>query len=320
MSESRRGGADGPTSQPRALIHKKILEAAAQHPDATMEDIADEVVGASTDLVDRVLEEYGDPAETTADSDDGVDAGPGDGESVQAPTDDGSPEGPDEDDGEDEPAGSTEADPGGEQSVERGAGPVGREVGLPADVPDPAELTDKELAVLEEIAEHPAATQEALAEELGVSRATISKRANGIEGFAWRHRERFVEAVFGGRPAPARPTASDGGVDESVEPPGERDDRPAEAAEDPSDGETATERGSTVPGSTEDGSDGAPGEFTADSDGSAVEAAAGLASGEATLGLEDPQLVHKVLRTCMESDRISEDEELRIVEAMLGAD
>lgn len=48
---------------PRALVHKQILSAAAEMPEASLEEIADEVAGASTPLVERVLEEYGDPAD-----------------------------------------------------------------------------------------------------------------------------------------------------------------------------------------------------------------------------------------------------------------
>lgn len=54
---------------PRAVIHKQILDIADSNPDASMEELADETVGASTALVERVLDEYGDPAaETDPDS------------------------------------------------------------------------------------------------------------------------------------------------------------------------------------------------------------------------------------------------------------
>ena len=58
------------TKVPRAIVHKQILDAAEARPEASMEAIADEVTGASLSIVDRVLEEYGDPAETDADGDD----------------------------------------------------------------------------------------------------------------------------------------------------------------------------------------------------------------------------------------------------------
>ena len=46
---------------PRAVIHKQILDAAEARPDATIEELATAVSGATADLVERVLDEYGDP-------------------------------------------------------------------------------------------------------------------------------------------------------------------------------------------------------------------------------------------------------------------
>lgn len=56
----------GRSSVPRAVIHKRILDAAESDPDASMDELAAEVPGASTTLVEKVLEEYGDPAEGDA--------------------------------------------------------------------------------------------------------------------------------------------------------------------------------------------------------------------------------------------------------------
>ena len=49
---------------PRALVHIKILDAARALPEASMERLSDEVDGATPELVDRVLETYGDPVRT----------------------------------------------------------------------------------------------------------------------------------------------------------------------------------------------------------------------------------------------------------------
>jgi DNA-binding CsgD family transcriptional regulator len=46
---------------PRAVIHKQILDAAEARPDATIDELATAVSGATVDLVERVLDEYGDP-------------------------------------------------------------------------------------------------------------------------------------------------------------------------------------------------------------------------------------------------------------------
>ncbi|PSQ29484.1 hypothetical protein BRD06_02825 [Halobacteriales archaeon QS_9_67_15] len=54
--------ADRSREKPRAMIHRRILDVAASDPEASLAAIADEVSGASTDLVDRVLDEYGCPA------------------------------------------------------------------------------------------------------------------------------------------------------------------------------------------------------------------------------------------------------------------
>lgn len=49
---------------PRSVRHQQILDVAANNPDASLREIADEIPSATTDLVDRVLEKYGDPADT----------------------------------------------------------------------------------------------------------------------------------------------------------------------------------------------------------------------------------------------------------------
>lgn len=53
---------------PRSIRHKQILDAAEAQPDASMEAIADEIPSATAELVERVLEEYGDPAADQSDS------------------------------------------------------------------------------------------------------------------------------------------------------------------------------------------------------------------------------------------------------------
>lgn len=59
---------------PRAMIHKRILESAESAPEASLESIAAEVAGASPALVERVLDEYGDPADSTPAEEAGPDA------------------------------------------------------------------------------------------------------------------------------------------------------------------------------------------------------------------------------------------------------
>ncbi|ADD03687.1 HTH domain protein [Natrialba magadii ATCC 43099] len=64
---------------PRAILHKKVLDVAVSRPDASLEELADEVSGATVSIVEQVLEEYGDPGETAAESA----ASSGDGESEE---------------------------------------------------------------------------------------------------------------------------------------------------------------------------------------------------------------------------------------------
>lgn len=53
---------------PRSMRHKQILEAAADHPDASLETISSKIPTATPDLVERVLDEYGDPAKDQSDT------------------------------------------------------------------------------------------------------------------------------------------------------------------------------------------------------------------------------------------------------------
>ena len=47
---------------PKAVVHKKILDAAMDHPEASIERLADEINGASEQLIKHTFDKYGDPA------------------------------------------------------------------------------------------------------------------------------------------------------------------------------------------------------------------------------------------------------------------
>lgn len=130
---------------PRAVIHRHILDVAADRTEATMADIAAAVSGATVDLVESVLAEYGDPAETA-------------------------------------PSAVTE-----EESMTATD---------PAPTIDETDLTPKQRETIVAIAADPDASQADLAERLGVSRATINQRVNGIDGFDWAERAAFATAVL----------------------------------------------------------------------------------------------------------------------------
>lgn len=58
---------------PPSIRQQQILDVAADNPDAPMEDLADGIPSATTELVERVLEEYGDPGEEESETSHGGD-------------------------------------------------------------------------------------------------------------------------------------------------------------------------------------------------------------------------------------------------------
>ena len=343
------------SSTPRALIHKKILEAAATMPEATMAEVADEVSGASTDLVERVLAEYGDPADSESDSGESP-ADTGDESPVdtggEPPAETGGeptvetqsesaetgrrpdqsddrvgtdepgvgPDGTDENppvraDGDvavdDRAAGNeTEGEPETDDSERADAGGSETESETMTDdtpVRAPEELSDKELAVLEVVAERPDATQEEIADVLGVSRATISKRASGIEGFDWQRRATFVDRLFGDEVG----TLTRGAAESSTVPP---------SSLERVDARTDGDRRRTVESELDSGGAVDRNKIVARLD--RIESRLdSLESREARAkGISDPTLAHKVVHACMESDKVSEEEELQVVSAVLNGE
>jgi len=236
-SSSQADGDIQGVSQPRAMIHKKVLEVARSDPDASLESIADEVGGASAAFVERVLEEYGDPA---AESSDQRADGKGSSQSssevgaVSAPSQNGSSTGT-EQQRETDPTHSdtdeqnqmahvnqkenaSKSSEGGSSTTEisddsesptapesvnnthvAGGSSADSQITDASDLESatiPSELSDKQLETLRSVRQDPTATQEEIADKLGVTRATISKRLNNISGFNWKTRRRFVDKLF----------------------------------------------------------------------------------------------------------------------------
>ena len=158
---------------PRAVIHKKILDAAQSQPTASMKEIAADVSGASVDLVEKVFEEYGDPAETETPT------------KTETPMENGTQSA---DGNVEQPAANDESVPESDQE------PVTVHPEPTADF-DPDHLTEKQQATLRAIYENPEATQAELGELLRVSDATICQRVKSIDGFAWETRDEFVKAM-----------------------------------------------------------------------------------------------------------------------------
>ncbi|APW98907.1 hypothetical protein CHINAEXTREME_14485 [Halobiforma lacisalsi AJ5] len=262
---------------PRAVLHKKILDVAESRPDASMAEIANDVSGATTSIVEQVLEEYGDPGAADSDEidesedetgvgdadeseDDGVESVP---ETNSPVADESDPEPATEDSNrrrdeeastgraESEPRDDGNEDRDRERAMSDSDGTAETEAKSRLDPPiDPEDLTEKQLETLREVRKRPDATQAELADTLGVSGATISQRVNAIDGFDWSRRREFVAALFedgpvdGGDERTALEAESDGTA--GAESP-ERDDEPSADGDGESDPDLETSAGSAEP-------------------------------------------------------------------------
>ena len=291
--------ADLGADQPRAMIHRRILDVAESNPDASLAAIAEEVTGASPDLVERVLDEYGDPCRDSEPEDD-------DPMNAANPT-------PAETDAVDEQDGS---------ATDEAAG-----------TPAPADLSEKQRRTLRALYGQPDASQGDLAEQLDVTRATVSRRLNAISGFEWDDRRAFAESVFGSEPdadadsedhvdaaaadSPDDSPDEDSSGDDSAR--GERTDSDSTGPEDGKAGHPGADERTGVDPAALDAVEGALTDLAERVD--AVESRMGESreSGR-TDGCDaslSPELAHKVVHACMESDRLTEDEELEVLRAFM---
>lgn len=304
---------------PKAIIHRKILDAAATDPEASHEELASTVSGASPGLVERVLETYGDPAdevetatapivtdgsrtaspettmpptETTHTETDDADSATSEGESLSELTDltSSSAEIVDKNgdaatlEAETAASNPSDSDP---SSIE-GAGEPQAETSdedpieeSSSELPSLDELTDKQRQTLRAIAANPTATQAELAAEFDVTPATISAHVNAVDGFEWNDRTTFVAELFDEQPTKDDPDT------------------------------IATERNQTMPQQyADDRFDQIETQLT-----EITERLERTESG--ATGSLDSELVHKVVHACMESEQITSDEELQIIQSML---
>ncbi|KAA9396976.1 winged helix-turn-helix transcriptional regulator [Haloarcula sp. CBA1130] len=259
------------------MRHKQILDVAAENPEASIAELAAEVPSATAELVERVLEEHGDPAETD----------------------------------ETDPTDQSQSDPSTESQS----------------YPAPEDLSSTERETLQTIQQHPTASQRDLAEKLGVTASTVSNRVNGIDGFDWTNREAFANAVFSDQETGSATPSDETETQASETPPPESTDAPDEADGRVSASDTAPDDGDRSPAEIET----AAGEVntTLTTFQSTVEdLSAQLAElegqvetvtdgGGSPQPFQDPELVHKVVHACMDSDKISEEEELRILDSLL---
>lgn len=329
MSQLKEGG-----ELPKSMRHKQVLDVAEEHPDASLSKLASMVPSATTDLVEHVLDEYGDPAADEPEPPETAAAGVDtdetsardeteetDGSSQTAGRDSdqrGEPETepPEEANAETEP--DTETETSAEQETESETGSEAErdaattnadtsdetedetetdaEEHSDGDEPYPSlsELTEKQRETLRTIAENPEATQTELATRLDVSAPTICNRVNSIEGFDWSDRQAFVDAVFEtdshDSPEPASTQAQSATQTPRVSDLEERLNN-IERQLDALVADTPSKQAIT------DGS--------------------GSNEGPSGAAFEDPELVSKVVHACMDAETISEEEELRIVRALI---
>ena len=294
------------SSTPRAVIHKKILNAAESDPNASMAQIADGIAGASTELVERVLEQYGDPAgdvpnvqgSVHADEQKGSDEfgeqerredvdQVGKGDEPPEVEDGQDMDTEDNEDGREESSARDEHESEGEpRTEENGRSDEGY-----------AELSDKQLRVLRLIEQRPEASQGDLAGEFDVTRATISRWLNDIEGFEWPRRREHARRLLNGD-----------GITES--------DRRVEGKE-PAPRRSAAEMGES----------GGPDADDIESFGQRLDAIeerlgrlesgneTGMGTGTVDL---DPELAHKVVHACIRSDQVTQEEELRLLKTLMS--
>ena len=264
---------------PRAIVHKRILDVAESRPDASMAELADEVTGASTEMVEKVLDEYGDPGEegggealpsdsTGSDSTVGATAEPesagSNDDHAKDPADTSTPaeEGDDQPTDPDADADSTVEDPPAGTPTSDPAGDTGTD-------PTASDLTDRQLKTLRLIRERPDASQADIAEAFDVTRPTISRWVNDIPGFDWQRRSAIADSILNGT-MNATATTSD-----------------------------------------------QPSLVDLQDRLQAIESR--LETGATPVGSLDPELAHKVMHACLHSDRITEDEELEVLRAFMGS-
>ena len=320
--------ADDSNSLPKSMRHRRILDIAAENPDAPIEEIASMVPSATPDLVERVLDEHGDPGidgppADTAPAETGTDRTDRD----AAPTENTAADSDDPAVDSDEDSDGTDAD--GQDTPDEGSGDA---TAGESDTPDegsnsteehpaPEDLTAKQREVLGAVAERPDATQREIGNQLDVSSATVSNRVNSIDGFDWREREAFVAAVFGADDTDGQEQA--GGTDVTTDggPSGEgltsseaapTGDEPADAGLDDAIGRL-DDRISDLETVADDLA-----ELEAfDERVAEFEAALETATRSDEAVQLEPELLHKVVHACMRADSISEEEELRILRALL---
>lgn len=340
-------------SPPRAIIHKKILDVAEDDPRASVDAIANQVGGATRELVTKVIDEYGDPSANSEEL--SGDGGYGDTVEQQAAPDDV------------RVADSESID----QSNEDRSAPTDESETQPSDADvDRSTLSANQIETLRLIHRNPEATQQEIADELDVVRATVSNRVNDIDEFDWQRRLSFVQDLFADQAEHSEesPVAT---ATETADTHSDGSSKDREIAAKPvnvSDGSMDNETGKGEGGQKSTGRKNVSDSVTAERDteppverlGSledrltglesavaALETAAGVIQPEpstdgnevvevgeqreadeqsevgkqpeatADTCVENPELVHKAIQAIFEDDEISESEEMKLLQLLL---
>lgn len=374
MSNSQQTASNGTvmgnTRVPRAVIHKQILDAAASKPDASMRAIADEVSGATTELVEKVFNEYGDPGKSidhgpdksVAATDESVDSPVADNASGEEVTEEQSPESSDNESvlefnrnqsptkterkdylketevtanstvltSESGSSESSRPNTIDGQTVDTAEEAVDGSASAP-DVPDPATLTDTQLETLRVVHDRPDATQVELASLFDITSASVSQRVNSVDGFEWENRRAFTSALFETSDAADKaPVEADGGTDTSFSEEPNVTMSTGEVTIDSDELNMKDENTTaTIDSDTTMKTDSTKQEYTcdcaeqlaavADQVDRLEERLANRSQSRSGSLVDDPDLAHKVVHACLQSDQISENEELQLLQNMMGS-
>jgi hypothetical protein len=275
------------------MRHKQILSVAEEKPGASIDELASAVPSATPELVERVFDEYGDPAAED-------DTSPPQ-ENTMSSTD----ETPKQEDSSDTGTAASDGSPDTERTDEQTISEDSPDAETESDEqPSLDELPEKQREVLRVIAARPEATQTELADYFDVTSATISRWVNDIEGFEWSQRESFVDAVVDEPPS----------IDALPETAGSATETPS----------ADTDRTDVVP--SDGGGEDAVGTAadvetkleSLDERLTELEESVHVGRSSDDAAFEDPELVHKIVHACMESDTISKAEELSILRELLS--
>lgn len=337
------------------MRHKRILDTAERKPEAPLKAIADEIPSATVDLVEEVLDEYGDPGGGDASAEDATEDGPGQAPVTDQDADGGPPTASTVQADRSSTEGSAETD------VDQRAGSAGTdtdEAGS-SEAAVGAEAADDhspEISTVESDAETTAGDAEtAEPEESGGSEQRADTGGTTDDGSLSADDHALLCAVHEHPEATQRELSDHLGVSaatvnrrvDAVEGLQWRNRRSfveqyfdtnpdVQTTTDPSTmtngAEPSTEADERA--QSQDGTDGEPAlgplksridkleeqlEAVAETDRTDPPAtAAQAAEGDAPALYDDPELAHRVVHACMQYEEISDDEERRILREMMG--